>query len=49
VPGGIYNLDAWKAGYEALSRTVQANKDLTIRIEAWPSPEKDPDDEQVWM
>jgi hypothetical protein len=49
VPGGVYSLDAWKVGYETLSRTVEAGEDLMVRIEAWPSPEKDPDDEQVWM
>jgi len=49
VPGGVYSLDAWKVGYEALSRTVEADKDLVIRIEAWASPETDPDDGQVWM
>jgi hypothetical protein len=49
VPGGVYNLDAWKVGYEARSRTVEADKDLMIGIEARLSPERHPDDEQVWM
>jgi hypothetical protein len=49
VPGGAYSLDAWTVGYETLSRTVEADKDLTIQIEVRTSPETDPDDEQIWM
>ena len=49
VPGGVYNLDAWKAGYETLPRTVEVGKDLMVQVEALCVPENDPDDTQVWM
>lgn len=49
LPGGVYDLDAWKVGYETLPRTVEVGKDLLVQVEALFSPEKDPDDTQVWM
>ena len=49
LPGGIYALDAWKAGYEMRNRTVKVGKDRMIRVEAVVAPERDPDDERVWM
>ena len=49
LPGGAYSLDAWKVGYEMLPRTVEVGQDLIIEVEAVFSPEKDPDDERVWM
>jgi hypothetical protein len=49
LPGGVYGLDAWKAGYETLPRTVEVGKDLMVHVEAVCVPEKDPDDAQVWM
>jgi hypothetical protein len=49
VPGGVYNLEAWKVGYETPSTTVEVGKDLMIQIAAVFSPEQDPDDERVWM
>lgn len=49
VPEGVYDLEAWKAGYAMLTRTVQVGRDLMIQVEALFSPEKDPDDERVWM
>jgi len=49
LPGGKYELDAWKAGYETLPRTVEVVTDLMIQVEAVFSPEKDPDESQVWM
>ncbi len=49
LPGGTYSLDAWKVGYEMLPRTVEVGQDLMIQVEAVLSPEKDPDDERVWM
>jgi len=47
LPGGVYELDAWKVGYETLPRTVEVGKDLMIQVEALLSPETDPDDERV--
>ena len=49
LPGGVYDLDAWKVGYETLPRTVEVGKDLMIQVEALFSPETDPDDQRVWM
>ena len=49
LPGGVYPLGAWKAGYEMRTRTVKVGKDLTIRVEAVVVPPKDSDDERVWM
>src|SRR5688572_29720393 len=49
LPGGVYALDAWKAGYEMRNRTVTVGKDRTIRVEAVVAPERDPDNERVWM
>jgi hypothetical protein len=51
LPGGVYALDAWKAGYEMLTRTrtVKVGKDRVIRVEAVVAPQKDPDDQRVWM
>lgn len=49
LPGGRYDLDAWKTGCDMPSRTLEVGGDLTIDVEAVLSPEKSPDDEQVWM
>ena len=49
LPGGVYPLGAWKAGYEMRTRTVKVGKELTIRVEAMVAPQKDSDNERVWM
>ena len=49
LPGGVYNLDAWKVGYETPSTTVEVSKDLELEVEALFSPQSDPDEERVWM
>jgi hypothetical protein len=49
LPGGLYDLNAWKVGYDAVPTTVEVSHDLTLQVEAACSPEKDPDDERVWM
>jgi hypothetical protein len=49
LPAGVYELDAWKSGYETLPMTVRVSKDLMVQVEAVFSPEKDPDDTRVWM
>ena len=49
LPGGAYELNAWKSRYETLPRTVEVGKDLIIRVEAVVAPERDPDDQRVWM
>ncbi len=49
LPEGVYDLDAWKVGYETLPGTVEVRRDVTIQVEALLSPEQDPDNERVWM
>jgi hypothetical protein len=49
LPKGVYELDAWKGGYEIVPRTVDVGTDLIIHIEASAAPEMNPDDERVWM
>ena len=49
LPGGVYTIEAWKAGYEMRTRTVKVGKDLMIRIEALSTPEQNPDDQRIWM
>ena len=50
LPTGTYELNAWKLGYDDAPRmTLEVNADLLIHVETAPTPEKDPDDERVWM
>ena len=49
LPKGVYELDAWKVGYEIAARTVDVGTDLVIHVEASAAPEMNPDDERVWM
>jgi len=43
MPTGHYDLQIWKAGYEAPARPVDINADLAVEIEAVVLPEEDPD------
>jgi hypothetical protein len=49
LPRGTYSLEAWRIDYETLPKVVEVDQDLMIQLEAVCSPEKDPDDERVWM
>jgi hypothetical protein len=49
LPGGRYELDARKSGYATAPKTVDVGRDLMLHVEAALAPEKDPDDERVWM
>ena len=50
LPTGTYELDGWKPGYDDAARmTLEVSADRLIEIETAPTPEKDPDDERVWM
>ena len=50
LPTGTYELTAWKLGYDDASpMTLEVNADLLIHVETAPTPEKDPDDDRVWM
>ena len=43
MPKGHYDLQIWKAGYEAPARPVDINADLAVEIEATALPEEIPD------
>ena len=43
MPKGRYDLQIWKAGYEAPARPVDIDADLAVEIEAVVLPEEDPD------
>jgi len=43
MPKGHYDLQIWKAGYEAPARPVDIDADLAVEIEAALLPEEDPD------
>jgi hypothetical protein len=43
MPTGHYDLQIWKAGYEAPARPVDIDADLAVEIEAVVLPEEDPD------
>lgn len=46
VPGGTYEVCAWKIGYDLLSSTVHVSGDTTIRLEVEPAPEPE---QPYWM
>jgi hypothetical protein len=41
VPAGTYDLNAWKAGYAAVAKTVEVAENLTVQIEVVAVPEAD--------
>jgi hypothetical protein len=50
LPTGTYELNWWKPGCDdAPPMTLEVNADLLIHVEIAPTPEKDPDDQRVWM
>lgn len=49
VPQGTYDVHLWKVGYQTDAQTVEVTESVTIPVTAVWAPEKDPDDEQVWM
>lgn len=49
LPQGVYDVDAWKMGYEVTPRRVEVASDLTVQVDAVRAPERNPDDERVWM
>jgi hypothetical protein len=50
LPTGMYELDAWKVGYDDTPpRTLEVGADLVVHVETGLTLEKNPDDEQVWM
>ncbi len=49
LPKGTYELHVRKRGYQMPRQTVQVGKDVTVRIEASRLPERNADEDQVWM
>ena len=49
VAKGEYDLDLWKVGYEMHPKTVNVTESVAIQVKAVIAPDKDPDDERVWM
>lgn len=49
LPKGAYELHVRKRGYQMPRQTVQVGKDVTVRIEASRLPERNADEDQVWM
>jgi hypothetical protein len=49
LPSGVYDLDAWKTGYQTAPTVVDVARDQIVQLEAVFSPEQDPDDSHVWM
>ena len=45
VPGGAYDVCAWKAGYELLSKTVDVAGDATVHLEVTAAP---PPEQPYW-
>jgi hypothetical protein len=43
MPKGTYDLNVWKAGYEAPARAVAIDADVTVEIEVAALPEENPD------
>ena len=46
VPGGTYEVHAWKLGYDLLSSTASVNADTTIRLDLAGTP---PPEQPYWM
>jgi hypothetical protein len=47
MPKGVYELDIWKVGYEAPTRTVRLDNNMLVEVQAVPVPEEDPD--AAWL
>jgi hypothetical protein len=47
LPGGVYDLNVWKVGYEAPGRTVELRGNLSIEVEVLALPEENPD--TAWL
>jgi len=47
LPGGVYDLNVWKVGYEAPARTVELNGNISVEVEVLALPEENPD--AAWL
>ena len=47
IPQGTYDLDVLKTGYEALSRVLDVNGDVTVEVEVAVIPPENPD--EYWL
>ena len=46
VPGGTYEVAAWKLGYDLVSNTIHITSDTTIRLDVTPAPQPE---QPYWM
>jgi hypothetical protein len=46
-PRGVYELDIWKVGYAASTRTVRLDNNMLVKVEVFSVPEEDPD--AAWL
>jgi hypothetical protein len=44
---GVYELDIWKVGYAASTRTVRLDNNMLVEVEVFSVPEEDPD--AAWL
>jgi hypothetical protein len=47
MPKGVYELDIWKVGYAASTRTVRLDNNMLVEVEVFSVPEEDPD--AAWL
>ena len=47
MPRGVYDLNVWKIGYEAPTRTVELNRNISLEVEVLSVPEENPD--AAWL
>jgi hypothetical protein len=47
MPKGVYDLNIWKAGYEAPTTRVRLDNNMLVEIKALPAPGEDPD--AAWL
>jgi hypothetical protein len=47
MPRGTYDLNVWKVGYEAPTKTVELNENISVEVEVLSVPEENPD--AAWL
>jgi hypothetical protein len=47
MPKGVYDLNVWKVGYDAPTKTVELNDNVSVEVEVVSLPEQNPD--AAWL
>ena len=47
MPKGVYDLNVWKVGYDAPTKTVELNDNVSVEVEVVSLPEENPD--AAWL